>query len=137
MAHHIPYVATASVAELHDLEAKVERAMALRGARFLHIFVPCPLGWGSAPHDTIRVARLAIECGLFPLFEAENGEFVSSHKIRSKVLVEDYLSAQKRFSHLFKPQRDEPRIAAIQHIADANIRLYQLEVADRPTDACR
>src|SRR5207342_2292418 len=47
MAHEIPYVATATVAELHDLEAKVERAMEIRGPRYLHVFVPCPLGWGS------------------------------------------------------------------------------------------
>jgi pyruvate ferredoxin oxidoreductase beta subunit len=48
MAHEIPYVATATVAELRDLEAKVRRAMAFRGARYIHILVPCPLGWGHA-----------------------------------------------------------------------------------------
>src|SRR5512144_873862 len=47
MAHRIPYVATASVANLHDLEDKVTRAMAMQGARYIHIHVPCPLGWGS------------------------------------------------------------------------------------------
>ena len=74
MAHEIPYVATATVAELRDLEAKVERAMEFRGARYLHVFVPCPLGWGAASRDTIRIARLVKETGLFPVFEAENGE---------------------------------------------------------------
>lgn len=74
MAHNIPYVATASVADLHDLEAKVTRAMSHSGARYIHIMVPCPLGWGSAPCDTIRIARLAVASGLFPLFEAEHGE---------------------------------------------------------------
>src|SRR4051812_45671758 len=69
MAHDIPYVATATVADLHDLEAKVMRAMTYRGARYIHILVPCPLGWGSATRDTIRVARLATESGFFPLFE--------------------------------------------------------------------
>ena len=48
MAHEIPYVATATVADLHDLEAKVERAFEFSGARYLHVLVPCPLGWGSA-----------------------------------------------------------------------------------------
>src|SRR5689334_5542523 len=48
MAHEIPYVATATVSDLHDLEAKVERAMSVRGARYLHVLVPCPLGWGAA-----------------------------------------------------------------------------------------
>ncbi len=61
MAHEIPYVATATVADLRDLEAKVERAMELRGARYLHVLVPCPLGWGSASarHDPDRAAGAA------------------------------------------------------------------------------
>ena len=74
MAHEIPYVATATVAELRDLEAKVRRAMEIRGARYLHVLVPCPLGWGSASKDTIRLARLAKETGMFPVFEARDGE---------------------------------------------------------------
>src|SRR5512134_3200176 len=74
MAHEIPYVATATVAELRDLEAKVARAMEFRGARYLHVFVPCPLGWGAASRDTIRLARLVKETGLFPVFEAAHGQ---------------------------------------------------------------
>ena len=73
IAHGIPYVATASVADLHDLERKVTKAMGIHGARYLHIHVPCPLGWGSASQDTITLARLAVECGLFPVYEAEHG----------------------------------------------------------------
>src|SRR4029453_18171171 len=82
VAHEIPYVATATVAELHDLEAKIERAMGLRGARYVHVLVPCPLGWGSAPEDTIRIARLAKETGLFPVFEGRDGTLVSSTRVR-------------------------------------------------------
>ena len=85
MAHEIPYVATATVSELRDLEAKVERAMEFRGARYLHVFVPCPLGWGAASRDTIRIARLVKETGLFPVFEAENGEVTGVSKIRRPV----------------------------------------------------
>ena len=59
MAHEIPYVATATVADLHDLEAKVATAMSMHGARYLHVLVPCPVGWGTTSADTIRVARLA------------------------------------------------------------------------------
>src|SRR6266487_3623306 len=59
MAHEIPYVATATVADLRDLEYKVTRAMGVHGARYLHVLVPCPLGWGSSPADTVKVARLA------------------------------------------------------------------------------
>ena len=70
---------------MHDLEAKVDKAMSLHGARYLHVLVPCPLGWGSAPSDTIRLARLAQRSGLFPLFEAEHGEVTSVLPIRGRV----------------------------------------------------
>ncbi|HVC82558.1 MAG TPA: thiamine pyrophosphate-dependent enzyme [Chloroflexota bacterium] len=127
MAHEIPYVATASVAALHDLEAKVTKAMAIQGARYIHVFVPCPLGWGSEPRDTILVARLAQESGLFPLFEAEHGEVTASTPIRHRVPVEDYLKTQRRFAHLFRPGNpDLVTIAALQRIADRNIERYHL-----------
>jgi pyruvate ferredoxin oxidoreductase beta subunit len=126
MAHNIPYVATASVANLHDLERKVEKAMTIRGARYIHIFVPCPLGWGSASHDTIRIARLASECGLFPLFEAEHGAVTGSIPIRRQVPVEEYLRPQKRFAHLFKDGGDGERIGRLQRMADANIKRFDL-----------
>jgi pyruvate ferredoxin oxidoreductase beta subunit len=126
MAHGIPYVATASVANLRDLEAKVTRAMGIQGARYVHIHVPCPLGWGSAPADTIKVARMAVESGLFPLIEAEHGEMVDRWKIRRLVPVEEYLKLQRRFSHLFSPQPDTERIAMIQAVADRNVARFGL-----------
>ena len=125
MAHGIPYVATASVADLHDLEAKVTKAMSIRGARYIHIHVPCPLGWKSDPAHTIKVARLAVESGLFPLFEAEGGQVTDRTPIRKQVPVEEYLELQGRFHHLFHP-RDEEALTAIQAMAQNNIHLYQL-----------
>ena len=140
MAHEIPYVATATVAELRDLEYKVERAMEFRGARYIHIFVPCPLGWGSASRDTIRVARLVKETGLFPVFEAEHGEVVSVSKIRRPVPVEEYLKLQRRYAHLFGPNGHPDVIERLQAFADRNIRRYGLladveEGADLPGNA--
>ena len=126
MAHGIPYVATASVANLRDLEHKVERAMTIRGARYIHVHVPCPLGWGSDPADTIKVARMAVESGLFPLYEAEFGAVSSRASIRRLVPVTEYLKMQRRFAHLFRPTEDAARIAAIQDIADRNIRRFEL-----------
>ena len=126
MAHFIPYVATASVADLHDLEAKVATAMGMHGARYLHIHVPCPLGWGSDPAHTLKVARMAVESGLFPLFEARAGRVVDRTKIRRKVSVERYLELQTRFKHLFEPRRNDEAIAAIQAIADEHIATYGL-----------
>jgi pyruvate ferredoxin oxidoreductase beta subunit len=126
LAHGIAYVATATVALLRDLEAKVRRAMEFRGARYIHIFVPCPLGWGHASEDTIRIARLATETGLFPVFEAEHGDITSVTKIRRQLPVEEYLRPQKRFAHLFGTPPRADVIGRIQAIADRNIRRYGL-----------
>jgi pyruvate ferredoxin oxidoreductase beta subunit len=126
MAHEIPYVASATVADLHDLEEKVEKAMGIHGARYLHILVPCPLGWGSASHDTIRLARLARETGIFPVFEAERGEITGVTKIRRRVPVEEYLKPQKRFAHLFGEPGHPEMVARIQAAADRNIKRFKL-----------
>lgn len=127
MAHGIPYVATASVADLHDLEHKIFKAMSFHGARYVHIHVPCPLGWGSDPADTIRLARLAVQTGLFPLFEAEHGQVTARRPIRRRVPVEEYLKLQKRFAHLFGPRGNPQAIARIQEIANQNIEEFKLD----------
>jgi pyruvate ferredoxin oxidoreductase beta subunit len=126
MAHEIPYVATATVADLRDLEYKVKKAMTFRGARYIQILVPCPLGWGAASQDTIRLSRLAKETGTFPVFEAEYGEITSSSKIRRLLPVEEYLRPQKRFAHLFGKVPAVETIARLQALADKNIRRYQM-----------
>lgn len=126
MAHEIPYVATATVADLRDLEYKVKKAMTFRGARYIQILVPCPLGWGAASQDTIRLSRLAKETGTFPVFEAEYGEITSSSKIRRLLPVEEYLRPQKRFAHLFGKVPALETIARLQALADKNIRRYQM-----------
>jgi pyruvate ferredoxin oxidoreductase beta subunit len=126
LAHEIPYVATGTVAEPRDLEAKVERAMELRGARYIHVFVPCPLGWGSASRDTIRLARLVKETGLFPVFEAERGEVVSVSKIRRRVPVEEYLTLQRRYAHLFGDNGRPDVVARLQAAADRNVERFGL-----------
>ncbi|HQU25960.1 MAG TPA: thiamine pyrophosphate-dependent enzyme [Acidimicrobiales bacterium] len=126
MAHDIPYVATATVADLHDLERKVERAMTFRGARYLHVLVPCPLGWGAASADTVRLARLAAESGFFPVFEAEHGVVTGVRRIRRRVGVEEYLRPQRRFAHLFAGEGRPDLVARLQLIADANVERYGL-----------
>jgi pyruvate ferredoxin oxidoreductase beta subunit len=127
MAHEIPYVATATVADLRDLEYKVTKAMGMRGARYIQILVPCPLGWGAASQDTILLARLAKETGIFPVFEAEYGEVKSVLEIRRPQPVEEYLKLQKRYAHLFGKNPAVATIARIQAQADKNIRRYGLQ----------
>jgi pyruvate ferredoxin oxidoreductase beta subunit len=70
---------------------------------------------------------MAVETGLFPLFEAEFGDITDRTPIRRREPVEEYLKMQKRFAHLFSPVRDEARIATIQAMADRNIRKFGLE----------
>jgi pyruvate ferredoxin oxidoreductase beta subunit len=136
MAHEIPYVATATVAGLHDLEYKVRRAMEFHGARYLHVLVPCPLGWGAASCDTIKIARLAEQTGLFPVFEAERGEVVSVSKIRRQAPVEDYLRLQARYAHLFGSPEGAATVARLQAIADRNIARFGL-LESEPAEAAR
>ena len=125
MAHQIPYVATASVHDLHDLEHKVSKAMSFHGARYIEISVPCPLGWGSKPGDTIKIARLAVQTGMFPLFEAENGDVTGVTKIRQHQPGGEYLKLQRRFAHVFKKE-NEDQLQALQAIADRNIKRFNL-----------
>ncbi|HET6964567.1 MAG TPA: thiamine pyrophosphate-dependent enzyme, partial [Acidimicrobiales bacterium] len=126
MAHEIPYVATATVADLHDLESKVETAMGIAGARYLHVLVPCPLGWGADTGLTIQMARAAKESGLFPVYEARYGEVTAVSPIRRQVPVEEYLRPQARYRHLFAPQRNEAVLARLQEMADRNIERFGL-----------
>jgi pyruvate ferredoxin oxidoreductase beta subunit len=126
MAHRIPYVATATVADLRDLEYKARRAMEFHGARYLHVLVPCPLGWRTPSSDTIRIARLATETGVFPVFEAEDGEVTAVSRIRHRRPVADYLRPQGRYAHLFGETPREDVVARIQAEADRNVRTFGL-----------
>jgi pyruvate ferredoxin oxidoreductase beta subunit len=125
-AHGIPYVATASVAYLKDLEKKVKKAMGHRGPRYIQIDTTCPSVWGFPSDRTLEVARLGVQSGLTPLFEMENGQITKVRKIKKKISVEAYLKSQKRFRHLFDENQDRQAIEAIQNLADANIEKYGL-----------
>ena len=114
-AHRIPYAATASVAFPADLHAKARRAAGLRGTRFLHILTPCPPGWRADPDQTVRLARLAVEARVFPLYEVWGGrDYRITHRPRG-VPVAEYLRGQGRFAHL-----GPDGVARIQAEVDAN-----------------
>lgn len=121
VAHGIPYVATASLAYPTDMFRKFAKAKGIKGTRYIEIQAPCPPGWKFPSSHTIKIARLAVQTGMWMLYEHENGKTTytaGTQRIiqgQSKLLpVDEYLRAQGRFNHLFQPERDEKRIAAIQ-----------------------
>jgi pyruvate/2-oxoacid:ferredoxin oxidoreductase beta subunit len=121
-AHRIPYVATASPAFLDDLKAKVERAKAIRGLRFMHLFSPCPPGWKSDPADSITIARLAVESNVFPLYEVYEGERLHLTYQSSSVAVSDYLKLQGRFKYMSEREADDMQSAVERSYAALKLR---------------
>lgn len=97
MAHHVPYAATASIANLPDLRKKVQKAKDIEGCRVLHVMSPCPTGWGYKSAKTVEVAREAIKCGAWVLYEYENGKLKLGMKPTELGHAEKYFGMQKRF----------------------------------------
>jgi len=99
-AHNIPYVATACPSYPIDLVQKVKKAAAIEGPAYLHILSVCPTGWRSTPENSIKLGRLAVETGVFPLYEIERGQYrlnVDFPKLRP---MKEYTKLQGRFRHL-------------------------------------
>ncbi len=96
----VKYLASTSLAYPVDLMNKVRKALAVKGPTFLHIHAPCPKGWSFDPSQTVEIGRLAVESGMFQLYEIENGETKLTYRPRSMKPVKDYLELQGRFSHL-------------------------------------
>ena len=99
-AHKIPYVATASIGYMADFENKVRKAKDIKGARFILTVSPCVTGWNYDSAKTIELAKLAVDTGLWMLYEVEDGKFKLSIKPSPFKPVAEYLKMQSRFRHL-------------------------------------
>ncbi|MBN2240026.1 MAG: pyruvate synthase subunit beta [Dehalococcoidales bacterium] len=114
-SHNIPYVATACPSYPFDLMDKVKKAAEVEGPAYVHILSVCPNGWrtSAAPEMGIEIGRLAVQTGVFPLYEVEDGKYTLTVKINKRKPVEEYLKPQGRFRHL-----SEDEIKYIQERTD-------------------
>lgn len=111
VAHNIPYVATACPSYPLDFIRKVEKAKKVKGPSYIHCFSVCPTGWRCPSDQAISLGRLAVETGIFPLYEVENGKYKLSAEMPKKLKsIKDYYKTQGRFRHL-----SEDEIAMIQN----------------------
>jgi pyruvate ferredoxin oxidoreductase beta subunit len=99
-AHNIPYVATACPSYPIDLVQKVKKAADIEGPAYVHILSVCPTGWRSAPELSIKLGRLAVETGMFPLYEVERGQYRLSINFPKLKPIKGYVKLQGRFRHL-------------------------------------
>jgi len=117
--HRVAYVATASVAYLQDFARKVKKAAEVtqkgEGMAYLHVNSPCPTGWGFPTEKVVEVARLAVQTGMWPLYEVDHGVFRITQAVKERKPVAEYLRVQRRFRHLA-----EEEIKKVQSYVDAN-----------------
>ena len=99
-AHNISYVATACPSYPVDLIQKVKKAAEIKGAAYIHILSVCPTGWRSVPELSIKLGRLAVETGIFPLYEVERGQYRLNIDFQKLKPIKEYLKLQGRFRHL-------------------------------------
>jgi pyruvate/2-oxoacid:ferredoxin oxidoreductase beta subunit len=121
-AHRIPYVASASIAYPTDLVQKMKKAFELQPS-FVHIHCPCPTGWKSESSDTVKIARLAVQTGMWVLYEIENGQLRITQRVTERKPVEEYLKLQGRFRHLGPDEMKKIQ----QHIDSELNRLESME----------
>jgi pyruvate ferredoxin oxidoreductase beta subunit len=107
------------------LAKKVQKGIAVRGPAYLQIHAPCNVGWGFDSAKTIEIARLAVETGLWMMYEIVDGELVNVMKVPRQQPVEEYLKQQRRFAHLFKMPGGEAQIKLIQDAANYNLERYK------------
>ncbi|MFQ5349382.1 MAG: thiamine pyrophosphate-dependent enzyme [Thermoanaerobaculia bacterium] len=96
-AHAVPYAATLSLAHPEDFARKIATALEMKGLRFFLMHSPCPTGWKSEPQESVNLVRLAVDSGLFPLYEVWDG-------VRYRINVDpewsdpaEYFRRQRRF----------------------------------------
>ncbi len=137
VAHRVPYVATINPAYPNDIMYKLRKASSIKGGlKYIHAFSPCPPGWRYDPSLTVKIARLAVETGVWVLYEVENGKFSLTGPSRNLLKKEnrkpvaEYLKLQGRFAHLTQEDIDE-----IQELVDEQWRRIEEIIAEQEARA--
>ncbi len=123
-AHRVPYIATASPGHSTDLKTKVEKALTIKGTKIIIVLIPCLAGWGVADDAGIQAARLAVDSGIFPLYEVEDGERYTVNQSVPTQPVKSYLALQKRYRHI-----SEAQVALLQQHTDKTWQQLQQRAA--------
>lgn len=111
-AHNVPYITLSSPAYPKDLYNKFVKAKEIKGSRYMQMAIPCPPGWGFPISDTVKIAKLAVECGVVVLCEIENGKLSLTGRSRfiaeknKKIGVDEYLERQQRFKKMSSKQKE-------------------------------
>jgi len=128
-AHDAPYVATACPSYPFDLMDKVKKGVDTPGPAYVHILSVCPTGWRSLPDLSVRIGRLAVETGIFPLYEVENGQYRLSFDFAKLRPVTDYLKLQGRFGHLSPDDINKIQTRVTEEYAKLKEKAAKAEVA--------
>jgi pyruvate ferredoxin oxidoreductase beta subunit len=102
VAHGIPYIAQAAVHNWKDVTNKVEKALSIKGPKFINLLAPCTLGWKFPMEDGIKITKLSSDTCMWPLYEVENGKYTLNYKPKEKKPILEFIQAQGRFKHLLK-----------------------------------
>ncbi len=117
-AHRPAYAATVIGTEPLDLARKIERTKNIKGPKLIIALSPCPTGWDFEPHDLIKVGKLAVSTGMWPLKEYCDGTITHTKIPQPRLAVEEYLTCQGRFRHLFHPRRNDALLEELQNTVD-------------------
>ena len=127
LAHKLPFVAQTTSGFLDDIKNKVAKAAATKGPSYIQILSSCIPGWNIKVVDSVKVAQLAAQTGLYPSLEFTNGKLTASMPIpKPRLKVEEYLKYQSRFKHLLEDPAEKSIIKSLQDLADENIEKYKL-----------
>lgn len=104
-AHGAPYVAQVAPNKWKDMIKKIQTGFQTTGPVYINAMSACTTEWKFLPEDTIAVSDLATDSLVFPLYEIIDGHKLNiTYRPKNVIPVRDYLGAQGRFKHLFKPE---------------------------------